>query len=270
MNGQALDIDGRWFKRFGRTDDTARVRLLCFHHAGGSAAMYRRWRPLLPAPIELVAVQLPGRADRFTEPVHHRMTTLVDDMLDVMKPLLDRPFACFGISMGSRVAWALAHALDRRSMPQPVRLYLACDPAPVTDDGNWPWLNRSDGLEGYMREMGGTPPEVLGQPELLQALLPTLHGDLTVLDTHNFHPGVPLDVPIQAFSAVDDSLALPDRMDLWRTETSAAFALHRLPGGHFLSPEAEDQVVQTIAEDLTSGELSWPSPQAQAPRRTWP
>lgn len=250
MNRPALDIDRRWFKRFGRTDDTARARLLCFHHAGGSAAMYRQWRPLLPLSIELVAVQLAGRADRFSEPIHERMTTLVDDLGEVLKPLLDRPFACFGISMGSRVAWALAHTLRARSMPLPVRLYLACDPAPATDDGTWPWQNRTDGLEGYMREMGGTPPEVLDQPELLQALLPTLRGDLTVLETHDFHPAVPLDVPIHAFAAVDDPLATPERTDLWRTETTAAFTLHRVPGGHFLTAEAEDQVIRTIVADL--------------------
>ena len=250
MNGHAQDIDRRWFKRFGRTDDTARVRLLCFHHAGGSAAMYRRWRQRMPSAIEPVAVQLPGRADRFTEPAHDRMTALVDDLLEVGKPLLDRPFACFGISMGSRVAWAFAHALRRYAMPQPVRLYLACDPAPSTDDGTWLWQNRSDGLEGYLREMGGTPPEVLDQPELLRALLPTLRGDLTVLDTHDFHPTTPLDVPIHAFAAAEDRTIGPERMQPWRTETTAGFALHRLPGGHFLTDEAEDQVIRTIVEDL--------------------
>jgi surfactin synthase thioesterase subunit len=224
--------------------------LLCFHHAGGNAAMFRRWRPLLPDSIELLAVQLAGRADRFTEPVYDRMTALVDDLVDVSKPLLDRPFACFGISMGSRVAWALAHALREQSMPLPVRLYLACDPAPVTDDGTWPWQDHSDGLVGHMREMGGTPTEVLDQPELLRALLPTLRGDLTVLETHNFHPAVPLNVPIHAFAAVDDPVADPECVGLWRTETTSDFRLHRLPGGHFLTAQAEDQVVRTIIDDL--------------------
>ncbi|MEV4706143.1 thioesterase domain-containing protein [Actinoplanes sp. NPDC049316] len=250
MYGQALDVDRRWFKRFGRTDDTARFRLLCFHHAGGSASMYRHWRRLLPERIDLVAVQLPGRSDRFTERPHERMTALVDDLAEVAGPLLDRPFACFGISMGSRVAWTFAHALRDRSMPRPARLYLACDAAPATDDGTWPWQNRADGLEGYVREMGGTPPEVLSQPELLQALLPALHADLTVLDTHGFHPEVPLAVPVHAFAAADDPVATPERVGGWRTETTADFRLHVVPGGHFLSAEAESQVITTIAGDL--------------------
>ncbi|MFC0527596.1 thioesterase II family protein [Phytohabitans kaempferiae] len=250
MNGHAQDIDRRWFKRFGRTDNTAHVRLLCFHHAGGSASAYRQWRRLMPPSIEPVGVQLPGRADRFNERTHDRMGPLVDDLLDAIKPLLDRRFACYGVSMGARVAWAVAHALRERAMPVPVRLYLASNPGPATDDGTWPWEDRSDGLEGYLHEMGGTPPEVLEQPELLQALLPTLRADLDVLTTHNFHPAVPLDMPIRAFAGVDDPIGSPERMDFWRAETTADFALYRLPGGHFHDAEAEAQVVKAITADL--------------------
>src|SRR4029077_2626378 len=101
----------RWFKRFARRDEPAELRLLCFHHAGGSASMYRHWPRLLPPSIEPIAVQLPGRADRFGEPAFDRMVSLVDELVEVLKPLLDRPFACFGVSMGSRVAWTLTHAL---------------------------------------------------------------------------------------------------------------------------------------------------------------
>jgi surfactin synthase thioesterase subunit len=178
------------------------------------------------------------------------MAPLVDDLVDVIKPLLDRRFACYGISMGARVAWALTHTLCERAMPLPARLYVACDPGPITDDGTWPWQGRSDGLEGYLREMGGTPTEVLDQPELLRALLPTLRADLAVLSTHNFHPATPLDLSIRAFAGVDDPLATPERMNCWRTETTANFELHRLPSGHFLNADAEHQVVQTIVQDL--------------------
>jgi surfactin synthase thioesterase subunit len=175
------DAERRWLKRFGRPAAPARVRLLCFHHAGGSAGMFRHWAKLLPAVIEPVAVQLPGRADRFGEPAHDRMPPIVDGLIEVLKPVLDEPFALYGVSMGARVAFALAHALRDRAMPQPSALYLACDPAPICDTGAWPWENRADGLVGYVREMGGTPEEILAEPQLLRALLRTLGADLDVL-----------------------------------------------------------------------------------------
>src|SRR5258708_29308534 len=65
---QVTDVDRRWLKRFGCHSAEAEIRLLCFHHAGGSATMYRKWPELITSAIEPIAVQLPGRAERFGEP----------------------------------------------------------------------------------------------------------------------------------------------------------------------------------------------------------
>jgi len=250
MNGQVQDGDRRWLKRFGR-EGPAEITLLCFHYAGGNAAVFRRWPPAMPWFIAPVAVQLPGRADRFGEPSYKRMAPLVDDLVEVIKPLLDRPFAFYGVSMGARVSWALAHELRQRAMPVPRKLFVAASTAPGLDDGRWQWDDREDGLVGYMREMGGTPEEVLAEPELLAGLLPMLRADLTVLSTHGFHPTTPLDIPIRAFAGTEDPEASPERMSGWRDETSARFDLERVPGGHFFDTAGEQQVIQTIGADLT-------------------
>jgi surfactin synthase thioesterase subunit len=246
----AQEGDRRWLKRFGRRDEPAEIQLLCFHYAGASAGMYRQWPRLMPPSIDPIAVQLPGRSDRFREPPYHRMAPLIDGLIEVIKPLLGRPFACYGVSMGARVAWALAHTLRDRGMPMPILLYVACDPAPISDTGSWKWEGREDGLEGYVREMGGTPAEVLADPKLLAALLPTLRADLTVLSTHGFRPATPLDVRIRAFAGTDDVEASLERMSGWRTETSSRFDLDLVPGGHFLDSNGERQVIETIGQDL--------------------
>lgn len=250
MDTQASDGDRRWLKRFGRTGP-AEVRLLCFHHAGGSASMYRHWSRLMPWAVEPVAVQLPGRADRFLEKAYDRMPPLVDKLIEVIKPLLDQPLAFYGVSMGGRVAWTLAHALRDRGMPTPRALFVAASAAPCLDNGVWQWENHADGLEGYLREMGGTPAEVLAEPELVAGLLPTLRADLTVLSSHGFQATTPLDLPIRAFAGTGDPEASPARMRGWAAETSGAFALEEVPGGHFFDPDGERRVIQAIGRDLS-------------------
>jgi medium-chain acyl-[acyl-carrier-protein] hydrolase len=195
-------------------------------------------------------VQLPGRADRFAEPPIDRMMLLVDEFAEVAGPALDRPYALFGTSMGARVARAVAYELRERGLPAPERLFVACDPAPGTDRGDWPWENRADGLVGYLREMGGTPDEVLDQPELLRALLPALRADLTAISTDDFRPDKPLDLPIVGFAGVEDPVGTPELMRRWDTETTARFDLHLLPCGHFLAADAEAQVIRTIVREL--------------------
>jgi surfactin synthase thioesterase subunit len=251
LGGPAGETDRRWFKRAARPGPDAGVRLLCFHHAGGSAAIFRPWPELMTQAVEPIAVQLPGRADRFNEPPFQHFAPLVDALVDVVTPLLDRPFACYGVSMGARLAWALAVALRDRALPMPVRLFLACDPAPRYDDGSRPWEDRPDGMEGYLRDLGGTPPEVLAEPDLLRTLLPTIRADLIALTTAPASPEIPLDVPILAFAGARDSAAAPELMEGWRGETSARFELDVIPGGHFFDPAGELRVIRAIGDELS-------------------
>lgn len=249
----------RWLKRFAPPPDPAATRLLCFHFAGGSAAMFRHWAPAMPS-VEVVGVQLPGRADRFTEAPYDRMGPLVDELVDVLTPALDRRFACYGFSMGARVAWALAHELRERGLPRPRALFVAASSGPTRDDGDWRWADRADGLEGYVREMGGTPHAVLAEPTLLAALLPVLEADLTVLSTHGFRPHEPLDLPIHAFAGESDDEATPHRMRAWDAETTAAFALDVLPCGHFFDTASEAAVIEAIGRELGAAPAPAPSP----------
>lgn len=244
------EVDRRWIKRFGRCAVEPDLRLLCFHHAGGSASLYRGWPAALPAHVEAVAVQLPGQADRFREPPHERMAELMEELVTAVEPLLDRPFACYGFSMGARVAWALVHELRERGMAQPRKLFVSSCAAPALDDGHFDWEGNPGGLEGYVREIGGTPDEVLAEPALLSTLLPTLRSDLTVLSTHVFRPDPPLDMPIHAFAGVDDVAAAPARMRDWAAETTAAFTLDELACAHFPDAAAERRVLDAVIRGL--------------------
>ncbi|MYW69899.1 thioesterase [Streptomyces sp. SID8379] len=239
----------RWLKRFAGPAPAGTTTLLCFHYAGGSAGMFRHWPALLPS-VDVVGVQLPGRADRFLEDRHARMEPLVEELIEVLRPSLGRRFACYGSSMGARVAWAFAHALRERDLPGPCALFVAASGGPALDDGSWLWQDRDDGLEGYVREMGGTPPSVLAEAGLLAALLPVLEADLSVLSTHDFHPEVPLDIPVHAFAAEHDAEAGPDRMRAWQDETTAAFSMDVLPCGHFFDSASEAKVIDSIGRTL--------------------
>ena len=64
-------LSGDWIV-VPRPAASARIRLLCFAHAGGTAQAFYPWPRLLPADVELCALQLPGRARRLLEtpPTH--------------------------------------------------------------------------------------------------------------------------------------------------------------------------------------------------------
>lgn len=214
--------------------------------------MFHDWPRLLPASIEPIAVQLPGRLDRFGEAPYYSMERLVSKLADVIEPLLDKEFACYGASMGARVAWTLSHLLRDRAMPMPQVLYVAANVAPRVAASGEEWDQPDSRLVEYMRELGGTPPEILADSSLVSRLVSILRADLTVLGTHNFRPLSPLDIPIHAFAGSEDAESPPERMAAWRDETIARFDMHVVPGGHFFSPAGQRQVMTVISRDLAS------------------
>ncbi|WP_320068807.1 thioesterase II family protein [Micromonospora sp. RTGN7] len=238
-----------WLKRYG-SGAPPTARLLCFHHAGGSAGMYRGWSQLLPPSIEPVAVQLPGRAERLRERPYSAMAPLVEALAEVVAPLLDMPYACYGLSMGAKVCWALTHRLRDEGRPMPLALYLASAAAPGLPEGRVDWNVPDEVLVEYLRTMGGTTPEIFAHPQLLASLLPTLRADLTLVDSFHFEPATPVAVPIRAFAGADDIEGGPERMRGWGRQTTAGFTLEAVPGGHFFDADGERRLTQVIAEDV--------------------
>ncbi|MEV6411151.1 alpha/beta fold hydrolase [Kribbella sp. NPDC051718] len=242
--------DGRrWFKRFRRPAAGA-TTLLCLHHAGGNAAMFRGWPGILPQSIDPIAVQLPGRVDRCDEQPYYEMDELVDNLVGAVEPLMDRPIALFGASMGARVGWSLAHELRERAMPMPRALYVSSSAAPSLERQIRGWNGPDEGLVRYMKELGGTPDQLLEDQEMLAEMVATLRADLTVLSTHTYQPSVPLDIPITAFAGAADEESPPHRMEPWGAETTGPFVLNIVDGGHFFDSYAVRQVTETLVADL--------------------
>jgi surfactin synthase thioesterase subunit len=227
------------------------MRLFCFPHAGGGASVYRTWPNDLPAAIEVCAVQLPGREDRLSEPPHASAGPLVHALVAALGPLLDRPFALFGHSMGALVAFELARHLRRLRAPEPVHLFVSAKGAPALP---YPLREISSLPDAeFVRricELAGTPPEVLANADLRAILLPLLRADFAICDRYVHAPEPPLACPISAFGGVDDVYAGRDALEAWHRETRARFSLRIMPGGHFFLQPARGQVLAAIAEDL--------------------
>jgi len=243
-------MTAKWFRRFGPAHESGQLRLYCFHYAGGSAASFRDWRPLLPPYVEVVAVQLPGRENRFREQPFREMRPLAEAVADAMAAELTLPYAFFGFSMGARVALAVAHVLRERGRCLPAQLFCASSSAPSRGLPVRGWNESDERLIAYLRELGGTPAEVFDSPELLEMYLPIVRADLTVIGTCPPRSGVPLAVPLRAFAGADDTQAPPEDVRDWGRETSAAFALTVLSGGHFFDPAGRTEMIRQIGADL--------------------
>jgi len=117
-----------WFI-FPRPKADAAIRLFCFHYAGGSASIFRQWPQGLPT-VEVCVVQQPGRATRIGEAAAEHSGPLLETLSREIEPLLDRPFAFFGHSMGALVAFELSRAVRARTGRAPAHLFVSGRRAP--------------------------------------------------------------------------------------------------------------------------------------------
>lgn len=248
---QLSEID-RWLP-YRRPRAAARLRLFCFPYAGGSAAVFRDWPAELPEEVEVCAVQPPGRERRLSEPAYLRMAPLVEGLVEVLRPLLDRPFVLFGHSLGAKVAFEMARRLRELGAPEPAHVLASGCRAPHMPSSERPLHDLPhDELIDELHRLGGTPPAVLEHEELMELLLPLLRSDFELVETYTYEPGEPLACPLSAFGGTDDQEVPGDAVEGWSRMTCGAFRFRMLEGGHFFLHERRRDLLAEVRRDLAA------------------
>ena len=136
-----------------------RLRIFCVPYAGAGASAFRAWAGALPADLELISLQPPGRDRRISEPLSTSLSETVAGLVSDIVDLLDVPFAFFGHSMGALMAFEAARELRRRALPGPVHVIVSGIRAPRTPRRT-PQLHRLPDAElvAELRRGGGPPP----------------------------------------------------------------------------------------------------------------
>ncbi len=236
---------------FRRPNPQARLRLFCFPYAGTGAAMFRSWPDRLPAYVEVCPVQFPGRGTRLMETPFTRLLPLVEALGQALVPLLEKPFAFFGHSLGALVGFELARQLRRQSGVQPVRLFVSAARAPQLPPRHRPIhaLPEAQFLE-ELRRLNGTPGEVLEHAELMQVMFPILRADFAVYETYAYSSEPPLPCCISSFGGLQDQRVSRDDLDAWREQTSASISMRMFPGDHFFLNTAQPLLLRALSQEL--------------------
>jgi medium-chain acyl-[acyl-carrier-protein] hydrolase len=101
-----------------------------------------------------------------------------------------------------------------------------------------------------LRELNGTPEEVLQHAELMKLLMPILRADFAVNETYVFTEEEPFDFAISAFGGLGDEEVTREDVEGWRRHTRGRFRMRMLPGDHFFVHSAKDLILEAVARDL--------------------
>jgi surfactin synthase thioesterase subunit/acyl carrier protein len=250
----------------------AKFRLFCVPYGGGGASMYRNWQEKLPDYIEVCPIQMPGKESRIKEvPIDH-IDDAVNALEKAIKAELDIPYAFYGHSMGSLVAYRLAYRLWQTAQNKPSHLFVGAYSRPsLTPNLNFrkklamfksrgfdgvPTASEIEALsaaqlDGLVHEIGGME-NVVVEEDIAKRLVAQALADFRIVESFKIKEEPLFDIPITAFHGLEDERVPEEDMQAWKSGTTAAFKIHLLSGNHFFlnKEQNQDELVALIKEDI--------------------
>lgn len=234
----------------------SKINLLCFHHAGGSAAFFSSWPQLLTPFMNVFAIQLPGRDTRYNEPFAQNIETILQELLRYKNIFLDKPLILFGHSLGSIIAFELARILEKISITSLKCLIVSGRCSPHLSKFQEKIHSLSDDLfiNRLIDKYGGIPEEIQRNKNALNLFLPRLRADIYLCENYKYCPAPLLECPIFIMGGFHDPSVNKEDLVGWQAETKALSKIYLFDGDHFFLESNKMNVLNRINK-LLSGFL---------------
>ena len=221
-------------------------RLFCFPYAGGSPTVFFSWVDKLPDDTELILAQFPGRGARFSEMPHNQMGSLIADLLMEAQLFTEMPFALFGHSLGGLVAYELTYQLKLAGYQLPDFIVASACRAPHLPRGGKSIydLPHPEFIE-ELRNLNGTPKEILEDKELMKILNSQLRADLEIAENY-LGKATKLPCPILVMNGDGDTNLGSDQLNAWQDLTQFTCSRVQINGDHFFINQRRDEIIMEI------------------------
>ncbi|GAB7529038.1 pyochelin biosynthesis editing thioesterase PchC [Pseudomonas sp. 3A(2025)] len=228
-----------------RESEQARARLVCLAHAGGSASFFRSWLAHLPGDIDLLAVQYPGREERFSEAPIACLDSLAGHIAEALQALPERPLLLFGHSMGAALAYAVGVRLQAAG-PRAAHVFVSGHAPPHRQPPSD--LHRQDdaALVADILRQDASAAGLWADPQLRALFLPTLRSDYRAIETWRPTQLTPLRVPLDVLLARDDAEVSLEQARAWADLSDYTPDIRLFDGNHFYLKHQPRPVIQHL------------------------
>lgn len=229
-----------------------KIKLFCLPYAGGSAAVYKKWKKYLHNSIELIPVELSGRGKRFGEGAYNSIDEASEDVFKSIREHDDQTeYAVFGHSMGSLIAYELYYKIIKYQHKPPIHMFFSGFRAPDQPSNKPPIYDLPD--KSFTEEffkLGGTPRELIENEELLSIFLPILRGDYKIVEKYDYiQREEKINTDITVFYGNEDDLT-NERVNQWSKHTKKIFKSYCFNGNHFFIHDYTEEIVNIINKTI--------------------
>jgi len=239
----------KWIRKFSELD-TAKGRIIILPHAGGSASFFYELCADLSSSIECIAIQYPGRQDRFGEDLIKSIEEYADIITEVIVGLDDKPTILFGHSMGALIGYNML--VRHESDLSFVNLFLASAHNPPQNNPQFvnDSLGNDNNIIAYLKEMGGLDDALLLNQDIMKVILPAVKNDLQAVSKFFDKRSTKIQAPIIAVIGINDKSTNIESTSGWSDLTSKYFKIVQLPGGHFYLSDEHKKLAKIILKSF--------------------
>jgi surfactin synthase thioesterase subunit len=227
-----------------------KINIYCLPFAGGSQQSYYQFTDHCGDDISFIALELPGRGTRWKEPPLKDIHAMTDDVFRQIKNELQQPYAIYGHSMGSLIGYLLIKKILTEQLPAPLHLFCSGAHEPTRPLVEKPrhLFSKEDFIK-KLKQLGGSPDEVLDDPVMLEFYEPLLRADFQATDSYIHQASEPFNVPITVMIGTDEGITTEQAL-AWQQETTAPIEVIQFPGKHFFIFDHVADIIHIMKSNL--------------------
>ncbi|MCC8069828.1 MAG: hypothetical protein LIO71_08780, partial [Ruminococcus sp.] len=213
-------IKSKWFSHY-IYNDSAKINLFCFVHAGGSSSYFAQWQKHFSSNINVIPVEYPMREKRFMDTMPKSLLELSKDIvaenIDFFK---DKPFAFFGHCTGGLIAYECMKMLSKEYNINGKYLFISSLLAP--EYAKVPSVENLSDKEftEFIIKSGFVDKSICENTELLEYFLPIARADFYIHEKYSIIDTTPIEVPIACFNGNNDNTTEEiSKLDAWNSYT---------------------------------------------------
>lgn len=208
------------------------MQIFLLHFAGGNVYSYNFLKKENIRYIDLIPLELPGRGKRIGENLIRNRKDAVKDYFSQIKELRNgEPYIIFGHSMGAILGFYTTIELEA-SNDLPEALIVSGSAEPRKDEGEEFYLLNQNQFKAKLKELGGTPDEVIDNKELFSFFEPILRSDFECIEKDIFEEETTIiKTPIYAIMGTEEKAK--NKIENWKKFTRGKFEFKILQGNHF-------------------------------------
>lgn len=228
-----------------------KINLICLPFAGGNINSYKGFKNHFSDQFNIINIEFPGRGSRIKESLLFTIEQIAEDVFSQLQHQLDKPYAIYGHSMGSLIAYEVCKRIAEKGLPKPLHLFVSGKSGP---SAQLDYIKMHDLPVAVfwkrVKEMGGIPQAILNEPELMNYFEPILRADLKAVEEYNYQNNKSaFDFPITVMIGKDEDIT-DENANLWQKETTHQLHFYKFPGNHFFIFNNYPQLAKLMMEKL--------------------